>query len=70
MVPSQGWSLGRLPDTLMPRNELELQELRVRVMKLKKELYDGTYQGASGDWHDGSQYMLNKVLDILQEYRY
>ena len=54
----------------MPRNELELQELRVRVMNLKKELYDGTYQGASGDWHDGSQYMLNKVLDILQEYRY
>ena len=54
----------------MPRNKVELEELKVRVLKIKKSLYDGTYKGASGEWHDGSQYMINKVLDILQEYRY
>ena len=54
----------------MPRNELELEELKVRVLKIKETLYNGTYQGASGDWHDGAHYTLNKVLDILQEYRY
>jgi len=54
----------------MPRNELELEALKARVLKLKKELYDGTYEGASGEWHNGAQFMLNNVLDILQEYRY
>lgn len=53
----------------MPRNELKLEELKVRVLKLKETLYSETYQGNSGEWHDGAHYTLNKVLDILQENR-
>lgn len=54
----------------MPKNRVELEELKVRVLKIKKSLHDGTYEGASTEWHDGSQYAVNQVLNILQEYRY
>ena len=53
----------------MPRNSLTKEEMRVRVMKLKQELYGGHYQYWNGDKHDGAQYMLNQVLNILEEYR-
>ncbi len=53
----------------MPRNSVTRKELEVRVLKIKNSLYDGTYQHKNGEWHDGAHTMLNKFLDILQEYR-
>ena len=44
-------------------------EMEVRLLKLKNELYDGSWSARNGDWHDGAHTMLNKFLDILQEYR-
>lgn len=54
----------------MPRNELELEELKVRVLKLKNKLYEGSWSARNSDWHEGAHTMLNRVLEILQEYRY
>ena len=54
----------------MPKNQIDKEEINVRVLKIKNELYNGTYLGAPGEWHNGAHHMLNKVLDILQEYRY
>ena len=45
-------------------------EMRVRVLKLKSELYNGTNHNKDGEWHDGAHNALNKVLDIIEEYRY
>tara|TARA_A100001201_G_scaffold71377_3_gene65330 strand:+ start:456 stop:605 length:150 start_codon:yes stop_codon:yes gene_type:complete len=45
------------------------QEMEVRVLKLKNELYNGSWIHKNGDWHDGAHTMLNRVLDIIQEYR-
>ena len=50
----------------MPRNQLTKDEMRVRVLKLKKELQEEEMNG-------GVSYMidkyLNKVLDMIDEYR-
>jgi len=54
----------------MPRNELKRDEFLVRVLKLKDQLYNGTYSRKNGDWHEGAHHSLNKVLDMLDEYRY
>jgi len=54
----------------MPRNMVNHDEIKCRVLKLKTELYDGTHQEQNGDWHEGAHHALNKILDILQEYRY
>ncbi len=54
----------------MSKNRMERDEILNRTMKLKKMLYDGTYQHKGGEWHDGAHTMLNKLLDIIQEYRY
>ena len=54
----------------MPKNQIDKEEVNTRVLKLKDTLYNGTYLGASGEWHNGAHHMLNKVLDILQEYRH
>ena len=43
-------------------------DIEPRVLKLKTELHDGKYNGASDDWLDGAHYALNRVLEILQEY--
>ena len=53
----------------MPRNSLTKNEIRCRVLKLKQELYAGQYHSWNGDQHYSAQYMLNKVLNILDEYR-
>lgn len=53
----------------MPRNPLTKDELRYRVLKLKKELYDGSQYHKGAEWHNGAHDMLNRVLDILEEYR-
>jgi|TARA_R100001224_G_C3960601_1_gene128972 hypothetical protein len=51
----------------MPRNQLTKDEMHVRVLKLKKELHDEQISG--GVSHMIDKY-LDKVLDILDEYRY
>lgn len=53
----------------MPRNPPTKDELRHRVLKLKKELYDGSQYHKGAEWHNGAHDMLNRVLDILEEYR-
>ena len=54
----------------MPRNMIiRKDELEVRVMKLKNELYDGSWIHKNGDFHEGAHMMLNRVLDMLGEYR-
>ncbi|AGH56394.1 hypothetical protein CPTG_00101 [Cyanophage Syn2] len=45
------------------------EEVEVRILKLKNELYDGSWHDKNGEWHDGAHTMLNRVLDIIQEYR-
>lgn len=54
----------------MPKNELKRDEFLVRVMKLKNNLFDGSYSHKNGNWHDGAHHSLNKVIDMLDEYRY
>jgi len=53
----------------MPRNKMHKEEVKCRILKLKNELYNGTQYGKNGDWHDGAHDALNRVLDIVQEYR-
>jgi hypothetical protein len=52
----------------MPRSRITKEEITCRVMKLKNELYDGTLKTEVGSWHDGAHSMLNRVLNILEEY--
>ena len=55
----------------MPRNNLDKDELRVRVLKKKNALYTRSHHGdKSEEWHRGAQQALSDVLDILDEYRY
>ena len=52
----------------MPRNQLTKGEMKVRVEKLKNELYRTPYHG--GDWEKNLAHKyLNQVLDIIEEYR-
>ena len=53
----------------MPKNQLEKEELKVRVMKLKHQVdMEGAdvWQGE----RDLAHKYLNEVLNILDEYRY
>ena len=52
----------------MPRGRLQKVDIDARVLKLKTELYEGKYNGASEEWLNGAHHSLNMVLDILQEY--
>ena len=54
---------------MMPRGALTKIDIQARIYKLKTALYDGQYSEKNGDWHDGHHAALNKVLDLLQEYR-
>jgi hypothetical protein len=55
----------------MPRNSVTKQELQARVYKLKTALYDSTdmFDCFSDEKKAGAHDALNRVLDILQEYR-
>lgn len=54
----------------MPRNMIVSKgELEVRILKMKKELDDGSWHSKNADYHDGAQQMLNRVLDMLDEHR-
>jgi hypothetical protein len=52
----------------MPRGRMQKVDIDARVLKLKTELYEGKYDGASEEWLNGAHHSLNMVLDILQEY--
>lgn len=54
----------------MPRSRMDRIDIEPRVLKLKDALHNGTYMHKNGDWHDGAHEMLNKVLDMINEYRY
>ena len=63
----------------MPRNQVSVEELRCRIMKLKNGAYFDTIPIAEGSdkrrhLYPGEQELvqrhLNYVLDMLQEYRY
>lgn len=51
----------------MPKNQISKDEFKCKILKLKDELYGEKYP-------DNTAYLshkyLNKVLDLLEEYRY
>ena len=51
------------------RNYVTKEEINLRVLKLKTEIFDKQYKGATKDWEDGAHFMLNRVLHMLHEYR-
>lgn len=53
----------------MPRNAITKEEMLHRVLKLKNKL-DCEHPDKSGDWHQGANFELDKVLDMLDEYRF
>lgn len=54
----------------MPKNSLKRDEFLVKVTKMKNELYNGSYSARNAEWHEGAHHTLNKVMDMLDEYRY
>ena len=61
----------------MPKNQVSVEELKVRVMKLKNSAYEDTTLDSMGNkrhYYPGEQDIVQKhlsyVLDILDEYRY
>jgi len=63
----------------MPKNQVSVEELRCRIMKLKDTAYSDKISIAEGSdmmrsLYPGEQELiqrhLNQVLDMLQEYRY
>ncbi len=53
----------------MPKNELKKEEFKNRVLKLKNEVYDEPDTIWQGD-RDMAHKYLDKVLNIIDEYRY
>lgn len=53
----------------MPRNMMNKDEMEVRILRLKNELYDGSWSAKNLEWHDGAHAMLDKALNMIQEYR-
>ena len=52
----------------MPRGRLLKIDIQARVLKLKNDLHEGKYNGASEEWMEGAHYQLNQVLNIIDEY--
>ena len=52
----------------MPKNQVSKEELKVRVIKLKNDVYNESTDVWQGEKDLANKY-LNKVLDILEEYR-
>ena len=53
----------------MPRNKLEKEEFKIKVLKLKNQIENEGADVWQGDKNLANKY-LNKVLDLLDEYRY
>ena len=52
----------------MAKNQVNKEEFKVRVLKLKNEVYNESSDVWQGEKDLAHKY-LNKVLDILEEYR-
>ena len=52
----------------MPKNQVNKEELKVRVLKLKNDVYNESKDVWQGEKDLANKY-LSKVLDILEEYR-
>lgn len=52
----------------MPKNQVSKEELKVRVLKLKDQVYNESKDVWQGEKDLANKY-LNRVLDILEEYR-
>ena len=53
----------------MPRNQITKDEIKVRILKLKDNLYTEQI-GHNMDMKDLAHKYLNEVIDIIDEYRY
>ena len=53
----------------MPKNELKKEEFKNRILKLKNEVYNEPNTVWQGD-RDMAHKYLDKVLNIIDEYRY
>ena len=53
----------------MPKNQVNKEELKVRVLKLKDQVYNESKDVWQGEKDLANKY-LNRVLDILEEYRF
>ena len=53
----------------MPKNQINKDELKVRVLKLKDKLYKDHIRSEM-DMKGLANKYLNEVLDIIDEYRY
>jgi len=51
----------------MSKNSLKKDEMRIRVLKLKNDLFSRQYDDRSKNL---AHEYLNRVLDIIEEYRY
>ena len=54
---------------MMPKNKLEKEEFKVRVLKLKNEVEGEPSTVWQGEKDLAHKY-LNKIIDIIDEYRY
>ena len=52
----------------MPKNQIDKEEIRIRVLKLKNKLFQESQY--SSDPKGLANKYLNEVLDIIDEYRY
>mgnify|MGYP004073566509 CR=1 FL=1 len=52
----------------MPRGRLDKVDILARVTRMKNDLYNGVYDGASEEWLNGAHYSLNQVLEVINEY--
>ena len=53
----------------MPKNKLEKEEFKIKVLRLKNQIENEGPDVWQGDKNLANKY-LNKVLDLLDEYRY
>ena len=52
----------------MPRGIMNKVDILARVLKLKHELGEGSYDHQVYEWRDGYDHALNQVLDMIGEY--
>ena len=56
----------RLPQS--GRGIMRKRDILARIYKHKCELFNGRYKGASEEWEEAAHYMLNKCLELCQEF--
>ena len=56
----------RLPQS--GRGIMRKRDILARIYKHKCELFNGRYKGASEEGEEGAHYMLNKCLELCQEF--